>query len=343
MGTLSSRNLSAEEEINAWGIAPFPIIAYQPETSIMLGAGSVLYLKPQNGGTKNDDFKVIAFYTLKKQYTFSIQSNVYFKDDFLWLRPEIKYSLFPTDYYGIGGDTPESAKEKYTPKKVPAGLSFLARLYGNIYAGPSYDFQYYSILKTENGKALDTEPREKKTTISSGAGAIIIFDERKGGMNPNGGYYAELKGIRYAHSIGSDHSFFTANIDLRTYIQFGGTTLGFQYVGAMAHGTIPFYFYPSLGGENSIRGYLEGRYIDRYLSAVQSEYRFPIYERLSGVVFAGAGEVAHDPSGFGENIRGAVGAGFRFMIDTDEKINIRFDMTYNKKNTYAYVNILEAF
>jgi hypothetical protein len=339
----SITNLLADEEKSAWGIAPFPIIAYQPETSLMLGAGSVFYIRPQNGGTKNDDFKVVAFYTLKKQYKIVNDNDIYFKKDLFWLRPGVEYSLFPADYYGIGGNTPESAKEKYTPKKVPLNVSFLMKLYGNLYAGPSYDFQYCSIVKTEKGKALDAGTTGNGTNISSGAGTMIVLDERRGGINPGGGYYAEFRGIRYAHAIGSDNGFILANLDLRAYIPFGETTLGFQFVGSVAHGTIPFYFYPSLGSDSILRGYLEGRYIDRYLSAVQSEYRFPVYERFGGVVFAGVGEVAHTPSGFGKHIRAAVGSGLRFMIDTEEKINIRFDVTYNRKDTFVYVKILEAF
>jgi hemolysin activation/secretion protein len=109
------------------------------------------------------------------------------------------------------------------------------------------------------------------------------------------------------------------------------------------NGTIPFYYYPSLGGNSIIRGYLDGRYIDRYLSAVQAEYRYPIKGRWSGTVFAGAGEVAHNPSEFGKHPRAAAGGGLRYMIDTDERINIRLDLTYNGRQSYAYVNIMEAF
>jgi hypothetical protein len=334
---------SAADGNNSWGIAPFPIAAYQPETNLILGAGAVFYVKPQYGGTKNDDYRILAYYTMKKQYEVTLDSNTYFQDELFLARYSAAYSFFPTDYYGVGGDTPVSAKENYTPKKIPFSFSFLTKLYGNLYAGPSYDFRYCSIIKTEKGKALDSGVTGTGTGISSGAGAIMILDERKGGLNPDKGYYIEIKGIQYAHSLESDNKFLIANADFRGYIPFGTATLGFQIVGSAAHGAIPFYFYPSLGGGSIIRGYLDGRYIDRYLSAAQTEYRFPISGRWGGTVFAGAGEVAHNPSGFGKHLRAAAGTGIRFMINTDAKINIRADYTYNGRQSYVYVNIMEAF
>jgi outer membrane protein assembly factor BamA len=338
-----SAALAATGEKDSWGIAPFPIIAYQPETSLILGAGAVFYVRPQNGGTKNDDYKILAYYTLKKQYEVSLDNDNYFNDELFWVKSSVMYSFFPTDYYGIGANTPLSAKENYTPKKIPVSFSFLTRIYGNLYAGPSYDFRYCSITKTEKGKALAAGLTGTGTNISSGAGAEIILDERGGGMNSNRGYYVELKGLQYAHALGSDHRFFIADTDLRAYIPFGKTTLGFQITGTAANGTIPFYYYPSLGGSNIIRGFLDGRYIERECIAAQTEYRFPIEGRWGGTAFVGAGEVAHSPSEFGKHPRAAAGAGVRYMIDTDQKINIRMDVTYNGKDSYVYVNILEAF
>ena len=61
------------------------------------------------------------------------------------------------------------------------------------------------------------------------------------------------------------------------------------------------------------------------------------------VIFAGIGEVEHKFSEFTNHPRAAGGAGIRFMIDKESKINVRLDFAYNGNDVLTYFNILEAF
>lgn len=70
--------------------------------------------------------------------------------------------------------------------------------------------------------------------------------------------------------------------------------IAFQFLGQFTQGDVPVQMMPKLGGLMMLRGYLEGRYIDRNYMALQGEYRFPIISRWGGVLFYGIGDVMAD-------------------------------------------------
>jgi outer membrane protein assembly factor BamA len=55
---------------------------------------------------------------------------------------------------------------------------------------------------------------------------------------------------------------------------------------------VPFYMLPTLGGQNTLRGFLDYRFRDRDLLLFNAEYRWPIFRALDGALFYDAGTVA---------------------------------------------------
>jgi Omp85 superfamily domain len=55
---------------------------------------------------------------------------------------------------------------------------------------------------------------------------------------------------------------------------------------------VPFYLMPSLGGNNTLRGFADYRFHDRNLVAVNAETRVAIFEHIDAVAFMDAGNVA---------------------------------------------------
>ncbi len=100
----------------------------------------------------------------------------------------------------------------------------------------------------------------------------------------------------------------------------------------------------ALGGPELMRGYYDGRYLDRNLVAGQVEYRRPLTGRLGMVVFAGAGQVAPKPTGLRlDRFKPSFGAGIRFKIVKEENLNVRFDYGVGRGTSNYYFNIAEAF
>jgi hypothetical protein len=55
---------------------------------------------------------------------------------------------------------------------------------------------------------------------------------------------------------------------------------------------IPFYLMPSLGGNNTLRGYANYRFHDRHFAVLNAEVRYALMDHLDAAVFADAGNVA---------------------------------------------------
>ena len=343
--TISAAYPHEKNAPSAWGAAPIPAIGYMPETSLLAGAAAVLYRNPDKDADthKPDTYTLLGFYTLKNQYQAGVISATHFRGGVL-LRTEVSGSCFPSEYYGIGPDTPKSVKETFTSVYFPAKESILFKATDSFSAGIALDQQYQKLTKTERGGVLaGSSVTGSKAMMNSGAGFAAEYDTRDSEMNPHRGSFIEAKMLWFGKYAGGDASFSKGTLDMRTFIPFGESTICLQFGGAAVSGDIPFYYYPSLGGSQSLRGFYYGRHIDRNLVFSQAEYRFNVWKRIGMTLFAGAGEVAPGFSCFGGHIRGAGGLGLRLMLDETQKINLRLDLSYNGRETYTYLNILEAF
>lgn len=146
-------------------------------------------------------------------------------------------------------------------------------------------------------------------------------------------------------SIGSDYNFGRFNFDFREYSSLGTShILAFQAFGTFTSGTAPFHKLATLGGQNLMRGYYEGRYRDNDYLAAQAEYRTALIWRIGAVAFVGAGEVAHTLSGFTlEDVKPSYGLGLRFNFSPTERLNIRMDFGFGKGSSGVYVGASEVF
>jgi outer membrane protein assembly factor BamA len=109
-------------------------------------------------------------------------------------------------------------------------------------------------------------------------------------------------------------------------------------------GDPPFYELCLYGMHSDLRGYQAGRYRDRLMFAVQSEYRKTLGRRWGFVLFGGLGEVAETWDAFNsEDILPAGGTGIRFNLSRKQRINLRSDFAYGKNGWSWNVSIGEAF
>ena len=88
-------------------------------------------------------------------------------------------------------------------------------------------------------------------------------------------------------------------------------------------GWVPFYLEPSLGGHNTVRGYIDYRFHDRNSLAANVETRFAVFTHLDAAVFVDAGNVAARFSDLNLDKR-SYGVGWR--LHSRESTLARFDM-----------------
>ena len=156
--------------------------------------------------------------------------------------------------------------------------------------------------------------------------------------------------FRSGSSFGSDFDFSKIYLDVRYFHKNKWDhVLAFHSYTEFTGGDAPFYELALLGGNNKMRGYVQGRFRENHLQVFQAEYRAHLFWRLGIVGFASVGTVENRLVDFDvNNVKFTAGAGVRFRLTKEEPINLRVDVGagHNELDGFTsgfYVTIGEAF
>ncbi len=352
-----------------WRILPVP--GYAPETLLSLTVGGLYYFpQPDNSDSTsrlNQIFGGVQ-YTLRNQFVVSVLPELYFNRENIRLFGQFEVSRYPDFFYGVGNSMPESNREAFTIFRAAAIGSLWWSLNGKgirngINAGVRFDIDYQNVIERQAVGLLANEGVDsiagRNGGLLAGLGLTLNYDTRDVAVSARKGEFFDLRLLPYTRLLGSAFEGWRGTLELRKYWTFNepnaesnglAHTLGVQWFTDVMTGNIPFFRLGLLGqnvsGVALGRGYFGGRFRDKVLSYVQAEYRFPIFWRFGGVVFAGTGNVAATPSAFDfTTLKHSVGAGVRFALVPEERINLRIDVGYGfaTQSFYPYVSFTEAF
>jgi len=336
-------------------VAPLPILFYTPETSLLFGVTLLYFIEtPNSYQGKNDTYSLYGVYTLKNQLIAGFTTETYLGGKDWLVKGASSFSRFPDRYFGYGPHTSLQDEEKYTPMQFRVTGTLMRRIWKDFYIGPRFEEFYYSISRKEpNGKLAVLDVPGKSGGLCSGFGAEAKWDSRDNPFYPASGIYTQIRYTHYGRYLGSRYNFYSVVLDHRQYFSFyENHVIAFQYFMCLGNGDTPFPMMAMLGGAALLRGYYMGRYRDRNLVAAQLEYRFPVWWRFGGAIFGGAGQVAHTPGGLDlRDMKVAGGAGLRFMMHEEKKINYRVDFALydtrvkvkDKDAWGIYLSITEAY
>jgi hypothetical protein len=94
---------------------------------------------------------------------------------------------------------------------------------------------------------------------------------------------------------------------------------------------MPFYYMPTLGGNDTLRGFREYRFRGPHAILAQAEYRWEIWSGLDAALFYDAGKVANRRADLDfENLESDYGFGFRF--NTNNAIIFRVDAGFGSRD-----------
>ena len=328
----------------------FPVIVKSPEYLWGLGAAGTFYFKLKNDSlTRTSNFKAVTFYTLRKQIVFASEGYVYFPSENFILHTIVTANHFPDKFWGLGNNTPSSNVENYAISQFDIYPQLLRNIVSDLFVGVGYEFQnVFQFDYNRDGTSLFDQENivGKDGGHISGAGFIMTWDSRNNAFSPSKGFYAQYSLTGYQDYLGSDFNFRINNLDVRKYFSLPSErVLAMQFNLISTKGEVPIRNMTNIGTNSYMRGYYEGRYQDKNLTAVQTEFRTPIWKRLGAVVFAGAGKVgAHfrDLWNF-DHLKPTAGMGLRFAISPKEKLNLRLDAGIGKQSHGTYLNMGEAF
>lgn len=218
------------------------------------------------------------------------------------------------------------------------------RLFGRFYAGLGY---MGGEIDTRLRFALDGLPPLFDPTLSLDLGALTIpleFDSRDHEYFPRSGWLLNLDATFHRDSFGSDFQAETQKLAINNYFPIGDTdVLATRFVFRATSDDAPFFILSTFGGSTDLRGYPGGRYRDRMMYALQTEYRWQINDRWIMTGFAGFGEVADSVSDFGGELLPAGGIGARFVISEKHRVALSADFAVGDDGAEFYFGVGEAF
>ncbi|MGC1474063.1 MAG: BamA/TamA family outer membrane protein [Psychroserpens sp.] len=329
-----------------------PVVSYSPETNFAFGTGAKFLFKFNGSGeeTRVSNMPITLQYTLNQQFFLYSGFEVFTNQEKWVIEGNLLFQNYPRLYYGIGSDTPDSAEEQYDYYQFLVEPIFLKQMFHR-YLFIGAGIRYNHIYKTEFDQEglIATEQRDGfDGSTSVGAEVAALYDSRSNILNAQDGWYLEFTHGLYGKVLGGTNAFNLTRFDLRHYIDVSSKNddiLGVQFVGRFTRADIPFSEYAFFGSSEIMRGYQEGRFVDRDLLATQVEYRKNFKDSRWGLVgFAGTGDVYHNVDEFQfKNLKPNYGVGARFMIDKKENLNLRFDVGFGRGTNGFYLGIAEAF
>jgi outer membrane protein assembly factor BamA len=333
-------------------VVPLPIIAYSPDFGGMFGAAAIFFYGPDVGlpegeqeGLRNNTVALNTIVTTNGSFIGALATTNYLdRERYRWDN-SVSANRIPRTFFGIGPEADE--QEDYTAFSFGAETNVTVQAAEDLFLGPLYQYEYFSIEERERGGLLEPEQLtgSESDLVASGTGLRMIWDTTGGVFWPTRGFIVDADLRYFPESLGSSYDFGLYGADLRRYITlFGNHVLALQGRYRGSWGDVPFQFLPSVGGDGPMRGLLEQRYRDEVAATVQAEYRLPINRRFGVVGFLSAGQVAKEPSRLElTDPRIAGGLGLRIALNTEQKLNLRIDIAFSEMGTSPYVNMREAF
>jgi outer membrane protein assembly factor BamA len=271
---------------------------------------------------------------------FPQNGNYNFYGEVGWYR----YNFF---FFGIGNNQAADFRERYAVDFPRLRINALRRIRPGLYAGIRWWYEDHTLSKFEPDKQLSSGlvPGSVGGRVT-GPGLVMNLDTRNNVFFPSSGVLLEAAVQTFGKAVGSDYNYTRYLIDAATYKRISKTSiLAINAIADINVGEPPFFLMAGMGGPKRMRGFYEGRFRDKQLMLLQTEWRQKIWKRFGAVAFGGAGIVADKLDHFEiANTRFTYGAGIRFTLDKKELINIRLDYGKGSLNSSGfYLTIGEAF
>ena len=229
-------------------------------------------------------------------------------------------------FYGIGPASPEAAKTAFRLSQTFLGFS-RHRQTGSLVLDFALQYRRAETGPGASGSAPSTTAQYEAAVLPGldrqldfvAADLTLRTARVDVPGSPTQGYRLRT-GLGYHQSLGDDAShgllhlacqhfhelFYRRTLSLR---------LGADWRWAPSGQQIPFYQLASLGGQEILRGYSQGRFRDRGVVWVGTTYKFPVWKLVEGALFYETGRTLHEPADLDlEHWRDSYGGGLRLWV-----------------------------
>jgi len=275
-------------------------------------------------------------------FALEARGNNYFKGNKTLLSYEVGFTRKPLDFWGISYDACNiNPVISYTRQQFKIDADYQHKLHNNFAIGGVLDFTYTDISKIDDITYLDGQNR---SYIATGLGISLKYDSRDFIPNPKRGLYIMLRQSIFPEIFGNTkRTLYRTTFIADTYQKvWDGGILAFDLFGQFNSDNSPWALREELGGNQRMRGYYSGRYIDNNIISGQLELRQHLVQRFGFTTWVGGGTVSPSISKFKmKNILPSYGIGLRFEVKRN--VNARIDYGFGKQTGGFVFNIAEAF
>jgi len=346
--TSSQQNASPEnkQDGGAFVIAPLPI------SSPALGSGIVpvlAYIFPLDRSDKTSPPSLIGaagLVTDNGTRAFVAAGELYFKENTYRMSAAFARGNLNYNLYGLGA----GASQPKLPLNQTGQVlfaEFLRRIGWKFFLGPR--FLWGNSLITVRPANLGTVPLPPDVGLHTALTAVgfrLQRDTRPNRFYPTTGTLLDFTSDFFSQGLGSKYSFQSYKFTFNKYWSLAKQqVLAYNGFACATGGQPPFYGNCIYGTDSELRGYVAGRYLDRYMVATQLEYRLALPKRFGVVGFGGLGEVV--PGGNqpfrSKNFLPSGGGGVRFQLSKKYHVNLRVDFAQGKDSHTWSMGVGEAF
>ncbi len=249
-------------------------------------------------------------------------------------------------FFGTGNKSSYNDLEEYTKEPLEIDLN-LSRGFSKNFVS-QFGLKYKSVKNfnySDTSKLL-FQPSQfsfSKANFSS-LNLSIRYDSRNSFINPSKGLVL-LGETEYAPKLSFTNTSFTRYAGWLQYYSllfYPKTVFAFRAgLQALTGKNLPVQVLIPIGGNNTLRGYPQDRFLDKTAALLNAELRFPIFWRFGGVLGIDAGKVWNsiDMMDF-KNWPNNPVLGLRFYMDT---FIIRLDVGLGRETTGFYFNFGQIF
>jgi outer membrane protein assembly factor BamA len=327
-------------------ISVLPIIMYDSDIGFGFGAKSVA----KNFLSRDESFDLMLFASTKgeQQYVlafsvpdFEIRQGMIYP---LALDLKIEFDkLLKSNFFGIGNESKNNGYQfprELLKFQIALSRAFTHRLVGEL----AFRYTHYSVYDydTDWQTISDKTPGAGQTNINVFS-TSFRYDTRDSWIHPRKGFKFELKVEQALKALTEDWDFNKVRLEFSIYQKLINQNhiLAFRWWLQQVKGRAPYQELSRIGDSWTARGYKADRFLDNTMALTSIEYRFHIYKKLGGVLFADTGRVWPKVEKFNiKNWHGNWGAGFRYYL---KNFVTRFDIGTSREGTRLFFNFGHVF
>jgi hypothetical protein len=267
-----------------------------------------------------------------------------------------RYEFPQEDFFGLGQDSLEENRTNYLLKSSEASADVQWRpgklfdigggfAYLTPTIGAGTDSRYPTTDQIFNPAAI---PGYQKQPDFFRSNASIALDWRDNPLHPHAGGRYGVTFSDYRDRDFDSYDFRSFTVDLQQYVpipdRYRTIALHASAVLTDPRGgqEVPFYFQPTLGGAQALRGFREFRFQDANSILLTAEYRWEAWWALDGAFFVDAGKVTAERRDL--NLRDldvSYGVGFRFH--SNSAFVARLDLAFSREGFIPLLRFEHAF